>query len=172
MIRLVTSHNIELVANCFVEARDGLERMAAKHGHHDPPDFVGSLALELCMKNELPPYRCTRTYIFWLAKKRLLDYDRRRGCGRTLKTITLAEDAYLPATTHNIPPRAEGDLIAQAFDSLSPKQRDILDRKHLNAESNREIALVHHMTEHGVRSALHRSKKMLRKLLPSKISEE
>ncbi|MBN1854710.1 MAG: sigma-70 family RNA polymerase sigma factor [Pirellulales bacterium] len=160
--------NLDLVASCFERCRIKIENMARRKGHTDPSAFVSDLAYEIC-ENTHPTYHATTRYIWWLAKKRLLDYFRKCARHHKLYPHEVPIDLKLLGTekeSHHQSPRKPPQLIDDAFNSLSPKQRDILDRKYLLGESKEDISRKLGISKSGMRSAEYRAKQRLRQLLP------
>jgi len=169
MIRVTEPAAFDLVAECLNRYSQEIESMARRKGHHDPADFVGDLALDLCRRStHIAPHHATRSYLFWLAHKRLCDYHRRRASRRKeirLSGEVIASDANATEEPEIAIENTTQTLVAQNLAKLNPRHRDVIERKYLMDQSNEEIAAVLGMTNNGVRSALFRTEKRLHELL-------
>ena len=164
----------------LTDLRDRIERLARSRGHDDPPDFFGEFAHELVNGKHLSKdgYLLEpKEHIFWLARQRLKDYHRRYYRRRASQRIPIKYVREYPeevdacskvSSTSDVEPECESRSAAVFHDALcalTPRARDILERKHLLDQANLDIARLVGISANGVRSSLYRSRQKLEREL-------
>jgi RNA polymerase sigma factor (sigma-70 family) len=154
----------------LLDLRDAVERFARRGGHNDPPNFFGDLAEELSRKNEISHDGYVsqgNRHVFWLAHQRLKDFYRRRASRPPLKYVHQHEiDAYVGNSRPDVGLARHDQPLAEflrAFRGISPRDREILERKFLLGQSNSEIAaVIGGISADGIRSLIYRLRRRLR----------
>ncbi|MEM7200074.1 MAG: sigma-70 family RNA polymerase sigma factor [Planctomycetota bacterium] len=108
----------------------------------DAEDAVQEVFVELWRAADRydPSLGSELTFVMTIARRRLIDRDRRRG--RTVPTASLAEPEIIPDQPAEHPAEIadEASRVQDAMDRLRPEQREVLQMSLIQGHSHQQVA--------------------------------